>query len=90
MQEGKKTAEFKAVLPPQIPSGEMDIKIEIKEAQGIFAFRDKNTQDCCKTNREKGNHRSHIREIPRLVFTTYLKDQNNNRILDGGEEVSLR
>ena len=66
----------------------MDIKIEIKEAQGFSPSETKNTQDCCKTNREKGTIEV-ISDIPRLVFTTHLKDQNNNRVLDGGEEISF-
>ena len=86
---GKKTAEFKAVLPPQIPSGEMDIKIEIKEAQGFSPSEIKILKIAAKQI-ERRETIEVISEIPRLVFTTYLKDQNNNRILDGGEEVSLK
>ena len=85
----KKTAEFKAVLPPQIPSGEMDIKIEIKEAQGFSPSETKILKIAAKQI-ERRETIEVISEIPRLVFTTYLKDQNNNRVLDGGEEISLK
>lgn len=85
----KKTAEFKAVLPLQIPSGEMDIKIEIKEAQGFSPSETKILKIAAKQIDKKETVEV-ISEIPRLVFTTYLKDQNNNRVLDGGEEVSLK
>lgn len=87
--KGKKTAEFKAVLPLQIPSGEMDIKVEIKEAQGFSPSETKILKIAAKQIDKKETVEV-ISEIPRLVFTTYLKDQNNNRVLDGGEEVSLK
>jgi hypothetical protein len=85
----KKIAEFKAVLPPQIQSGEMDINIEIKEAQGFSPSETKTLKIAAKQAERKETVEV-ISEIPRLVFTTYLKDQNNNRVLDGGEEVSLK
>lgn len=85
----KKTAEFKAVLPSHIPSGEMDIKIEIKEAQGFSPSETKILKIATKQIDKKETVEV-ISEIPRLSFTTYLKDQNNNRVLDGGEEVSLK
>jgi hypothetical protein len=85
----KRTIEFKAVLPPQIPSGEMDIKIEIKEAQGFSPSETKILKIAAKQTESKETVEI-ISEIPRLIFTTHLKDQNNNRVLDGGEEVSLK
>ncbi|MDI6744266.1 MAG: caspase family protein [Thermodesulfovibrionales bacterium] len=85
----KKTVEFKAVLPLQIPSGEMDIKIEIKEVQGFSPSETKILKIAAKQAERKETVEV-ISEIPRLVFSTYLKDQNNNRVLDGGEEVSLK
>ncbi|MBF0329879.1 MAG: caspase family protein [Nitrospirae bacterium] len=85
----KKTAEYKAVLPPQTPSGEIDIKVEIKEAQG-FSLPDIKTLKIATRRAETKETVEVISEIPRLVFSTQLKDQNNNRVLDGGEEVSLR
>ena len=85
----KKIVEFKAVLPPQIPSGEMEIKVEIKEAQGFSPSETKIFKIAAKQIDRKETVEV-ISEIPRLIFTTYLKDQNNNRVLDGGEEVSLK
>ena len=85
----KKRVEFKAVLPPQIPSGEMDIKVEIKEAQGFSPSETKILKIAAQQTDKKETVEI-ISEIPRLAFTTYLKDQNNNRVLDGGEEVSLK
>lgn len=85
----KKIAEFKAVLPPQIPSGELDIKIEIKEAQGFSPAETKILKIAAKQTERKETIEV-ISEIPHLIFSTYLKDQNNNRVLDGGEEVSLK
>lgn len=85
----KKAIEFKAVLPLQIPSGEMDIKVEIKEAQGFSPSETKILKIAAK-QMERRETVEVISEIPHLVFTTYLKDQNNNRVLDGGEEVSLK
>jgi hypothetical protein len=85
----KKIAEFKAVLPPQIPSGELELKVEIKEAQGFSPIETKTLKIAAKQAERKETVEV-ISEIPRLVFTTYLKDQNNNRVLDGGEEVILK
>jgi len=31
-----------------------------------------------------------ISQLPKLGFITQLRDQNNNRILDGGEELALK
>ena len=76
-------------MPPQIPSGEMEIKVEIKEAQGFSPSETKIFKIAAKQIDRKETVEV-ISEIPRLIFTTYLKDQNNNRVLDGGEEVSLK
>ncbi|BCB96057.1 hypothetical protein JZK55_09790 [Dissulfurispira thermophila] len=85
----KKIAEFKAVLPPQIPSGDLDLKIEIKEAQG-FSPPETKTLKIAAMQAEKKEIVEVISEVPRLTFTTFLRDQNNNRVLDGGEEVLLK
>lgn len=85
----KKIIEFRAVLPPQIPSGELDIKIEIKEAQG-FSPPETKTLKIAAKQAERKETVEVISEIPHLVFTTHLRDQNNNRVLDGGEEISLK
>jgi|GEM_PF-554322 len=85
----KKMAEFKAVLPPQIATGEMEIKIAIKEAQGFSPSETKILKIVAAQTEQKKTVEV-ISELPRLVFTTYLKEQNNNRVLDGGEDVSLK
>ncbi|TAN43857.1 MAG: hypothetical protein EPN22_08965 [Nitrospirae bacterium] len=85
----KKTVEFKAVMPLQIPSEELYVKVEVKEAQGFSPAETKTLRIAARHAQIKETVEV-ISELPRLAFSTSLKDQNNNRVLDGGEEVSLK
>ena len=84
----KKTAEFKAVLPSVIVRETAELRIEIKEMTGATHERKKIKVAMRPT--EVKETVEIISELPHLVFTTQLKDRNNNRILDGGEEVTLK
>ncbi|MCX5854731.1 MAG: caspase family protein, partial [Deltaproteobacteria bacterium] len=85
----KRTAEFKATLPLQIASDAGNIRINVKEKRGFSPAEATVLKIAVKTGtvREKVEV---ISEVPKLTFSTRLKDQNNDRVLDGGEEISLQ
>lgn len=85
----KKTVDFKATLPLQIAADAGSLKISVREQRGFSPAEAKVLKFAVKsgTVREKVEI---ISEVPKLTFSTQLKDQNNNRVLDGGEEVSLQ
>ena len=85
----KKTAEFKATLPLQIASDVGNIRINVKEKRGFSPAEATVLKIAVKTGtvREKVEV---ISEVPKLTFSARLKDQNNDRVLDGGEEISLQ
>ena len=85
----KKAAEFKTVLPTQIPSGSAKLTVEIKEGKG-FSPAERRTLQVAIKSAEVIETVEIISQLPKLVFTTRLRDQNNNRVLDGGEELSLK
>ena len=85
----KKTAEFKAVLPMQIPAETAEVKIEIKGGKAYPPSEIKTLKVAMRPAEGKETVEI-ISEIPHLVFATQLKDGNNNRVLDGGEEVTLK
>ncbi|MBC8199735.1 MAG: caspase family protein [Desulfobacteraceae bacterium] len=84
----KKTATFKAVLPSVIVRETVELRIEIKEMTGATHER-KKIKVAMRPSEVKETVEI-ISELPYLVFTTQLKDRNNNRVLDGGEEVILK
>jgi hypothetical protein len=85
----KKIVEFETVLPTQIQSGSAELTVEIKEGKG-FSPVERRTLQVAVKSAEVIETVEIISQLPILVFTTRLKDQNNNRILDGGEELSLK
>ena len=85
----KRTAEFKAKLPLQIAADAGNLRINVQEKRGFSPAEAKILKIAVKpgTVREKVEV---ISAVPKMIFFASLKDQNNNRVLDGGEEVSLQ
>lgn len=85
----KKTTEFKAVLPLQISDDAGELRINIQEKRGFSPAETKILKIATKPGlvREKVEI---ISAVPKLTFSVQLKDQNNDRVLNGGEEISLR
>ncbi len=85
----KRTAEFKATLPLQIAADAGSLRINVQEKRGFSPSEAKILKIAVKpgTVREKVEV---ISAIPKLFFTSQLKDRNNDRVLDGGEEISLQ
>ncbi len=80
---------LKAILPVKINSARASINVEVKEGRG-FSPADKKSIDVSLRPAEVTETVEVISQLPKLAFTTQLKDQNNNRILDGGEEIMLK
>ncbi|MGV8057680.1 MAG: caspase family protein [Smithellaceae bacterium] len=80
---------LKAILPVKINSTKADINVEVKEGRG-FSPAEKKSISVSRRPAEVTETVEVISQLPKLAFTTQLKDQNNNRILDGGEEVTLK
>ncbi|MEK7196942.1 MAG: caspase family protein [Nitrospirota bacterium] len=85
----KRTAEFKAKLPLQIAADAGNLRINVQEKRGFSPAEAKILKIAVKpgTVREKVEV---ISAVPKMIFFASLKDQNNNRVLDGGEEISLQ
>lgn len=83
-----KVVVLKATLPIKINSAKATINVEIKEGRG-FSPAEKKSIAVSLRSAEVTETVEVISQLPKLVFTTRLKDQNNNRILDGGEELTL-
>jgi hypothetical protein len=87
----KRTAEFKAQFPHQLSQETADLKFEVIEGRGFSASETKILQIAMKPGKPEIKETVEvISQLPQLVFSTQLKDQNGNRILEGGEEVELR
>jgi len=87
----KKTAEFKSSLPVQLKRETADLKIEVGEGRGFSASETKTLKIAMKPGKSAVKETVEvISRLPQLVFSTQLKDQNGNRILESGEEVELR
>ncbi len=87
----KKTAEFKALLPVQLRRETADLKIEVGEGRGFSASETKTLKIAMKPGKSAMKETMEvISQLPQLTFSTQLKDQNDNRILESGEEVKLR
>lgn len=87
----KKTAEFKALLPVQLRRETADLKIEVGEGRGFSASETKTLKIAMKPGKSAMKETVEvISQLPQLTFSTQLKDQNDNRILESGEEVKLR
>jgi len=87
----KKMAEFKASLPVQLRRETADLKIEVGEGRGFSASETKTLKIAMKPGKSAVKETVEvISQLPQLTFSTQLKDQNDNRILESGEEVKLR
>lgn len=84
----KKTVVIKAVLPVKIQSAKASVDVEVKEGRG-FSPVGKKSLDISLRPAEVTETVEVISQLPKLSFTTRLRDQNNNRVLDGGEEIKL-
>ncbi len=86
----KKTVEFKAALPLNLQREIADIKIEVGESGGFSASDIKTLKLALKPGKSVTKETEEvISQLPLLTFSTQLSDQNNNRILESGEEVKL-
>ncbi|MFB3925000.1 MAG: caspase family protein [Syntrophales bacterium] len=87
----KKIAEFKASLPIELARETADLKIEVGEGSGFSAPEVKTLKIAMKPGKSIVKETVEvISQLPQLAFSTQLKDQNGNRILESGEEVTLR
>ena len=86
----KKTVEFKASLPINLKRETAEIKIEVGEGRGFSASEIKTLKIAMKPGKSVTKETLEvISQLPLLTFSTQLIDQNNNRILESGEEVKL-
>lgn len=77
-------------VEPAIPAGGNPSKQSAVPAEKI-ARTDPANRPAPKDSREETRETVEvISQLPKLGFTTSLWDQNNNRILDGGEEIVLK
>jgi len=84
----KKAVAIKAVLPAKMQSANADLRIEIREGRG-FSPAEKKSVEVAILPAAVTETVEVISQLPQLSFTSSLRDQNNNRILDGGEEITL-
>ena len=86
----KKVHEFKGTLPLQIPSGKASVGVEIIEGSGFSPKEKKSFQIAMRPSMAaKESVEVITAQFPQLAYTIQLKDQNNNKVLDGGEEIRL-
>jgi len=85
----KKTFAFRAALPVELQSKTASVSVEIREGRG-FSPVEKKSVDVALRSAEATETIEVISQLPKLGFITQLRDQNNNRILDGGEELALK
>jgi hypothetical protein len=84
----RKAVAIKAVLPAKIQTAKAQISIEIREGRG-FSPAEKKSVTAAVLPAGVTETVEVISQLPQLSFSSRLKDQNNNRILDGGEEITL-
>ncbi|MEN6621441.1 MAG: caspase family protein [Smithella sp.] len=84
-----KVVKFKAALPSKISSAKTALNIQIKDGRDSISAGKKSI-DVSIAAAEVTETVEVISQLPKLVFTTQLKDKNNNRILDGSEEIALQ
>jgi len=86
----KKTVEFKTALPMNLQRETADIKIDVGESGGFSASDVKTLKIAMKPGKSITKETEEvISKLPLLAFSTQLTDQNNNRILESGEEMQL-
>lgn len=83
----KRQAMFEAVLPARIDADSAELKVELRE--GGAAPLETRTLRLAARASQRVETVQVLSQPPRLQFTLELKDQNNNRILEGGEEITL-
>jgi hypothetical protein len=84
----KKTVRLATVLPMDIPAETASIKVNLTEGRGFSPSEQQILKIALKPGEVKETIEV-ISERPYLEYKAYIKDQNNNRVLDGGEEVRL-
>ncbi len=84
----KKAVAIKAVLPAKMNAAKADISVELREGRG-FSPAGKKSVEAALLPAGVTETVEVISQLPNISFTSRLKDQNNNRILDGGEEIIL-
>lgn len=85
----KRSATIKAVLPANLPAEKAAIIVEIREGRGFSPAEKKSLEVSLRPSGVTETVEV-ISQLPQLAFTTLLQDKNNNRILDGGEEITLK
>lgn len=83
-----KVVKYKAALPSKINSAKVALNIEVRDGSGLVSAGKKSV-DVSLASAEVTETVEVISQLPKLTFVTQLSDRNNNRILDGGEEISL-
>lgn len=78
---------FEAVLPARLEGDTAELRIEVYE--NGKAASETRTLRLAARSREKIETIQVLSQLPQLQFALELKDQNGNRILEGGEEVAL-
>lgn len=78
---------FEGVLPGRLPADQAELRIDLREA-GAAPSETRTLILASRTGKSIETVQI-ISQPPRLQFTLELKDQNNNRILEGGEEITL-
>ena len=88
----KGIAEFRTFLPVNVPAETASMHVEIIEGGG-FSPKEKQIFQMAMRPSEAAKESVEViktSQLPHLTYTAQLKDQNNNKVLDGGEEISLR
>ena len=85
----RKTMVLRATLPEKIQTGTARVHGEIKEGNG-FSPPGGKTIEVAMRSAETTETVEVISRLPRLEFSTRFEDQNRNRIIDGGESISLK
>lgn len=83
----KRQALFEAALPARITGDSAELKVELRE--GNASPLETRTLRLAARASERVETVQVLSQPPRLQFTLELKDQNSNRILEGGEEITL-
>ena len=83
----KRSVLFEAALPPRLPLDAAELRIEVREAGTVAA--ETRTVRLAARSSDRVETVQVISQPPQLHFTLELQDQNNNRILEGGEEIAL-
>lgn len=83
----KRQVLFEALLPARLPGDLAELRIEVYEPGRVAS--ETRTLRLAARPTEHVETVQVISQLPRLQFGLELKDQNGNRVLEGGEEVTL-